>query len=125
MRMAAVLGTLIVAACSAAERTSAGEAAPQTTAAPTAVHTGWYLEHAGQPRFQPCGQSQPLRIAAAADLPARAKAFGLDEDTPVYMRVKGTISGGELRVVAVEQFGSPTPVRNCGLTGVVIPEASR
>ena len=119
MRMTSLLGLLILAACSAAERSAAGEAAP--TGTPLA---GWYLEHAGQPRFQPCGQPQPLRIAAAADLPARAKAFGLDEDTPVYVRVKGTISSGELRVVAVEQFGSSTPVRNCGLTGVAIPEAS-
>ena len=115
------LGFLLLAACSAAERPSAGEATPQTIAAPASVHAGWYLEHAGQPRFQPCGQPQSLRIAVAADLPVRAKAFGLDEDTPVYVRVKGTISSGELRVVAVEQFGSPTPVRNCGLTGVAIP----
>lgn len=123
MRSAWMSCFLLLAACSAAERTAAGEAAPAANAASSAVHAGWYLEHAGQPRFQPCGQSQPLPIVAAADLPARAKAFGLTEDTPVYVRVKGIISGGEVRVVAVEQFGSSTPVRNCGLTGVVIPES--
>lgn len=123
MRNAWLSCVLLLAACSAAERTSAGEAAPPT-AAPAEVHAGWYLEHAGQPSFQPCGQSQPLRIVAAADLPARAKAFGLDDDTPVYVRVQGTISGGEMHVAAVEQFGSPTPVRNCAMDGVAIPAST-
>jgi len=120
MRMTSLLGLLILVACSAAERTAAGEAVSTGT-----TLTGWYLEHAGESRFQPCGQTQPLRVVAAADLPARAKAFGLDEDTPVYVRLTGSISGGEVRVAAVEQFGSPIPVRNCGLTGVVNPETDR
>lgn len=124
MRALWMTGVLLLAACNAAERTSTGEspAAASTTAT---LHAGWYLEHAGQSRFQPCGQSESLRISDAADLPARAKAFGLDEDTPVYVRVKGTLSGNELQVVAVEQFGSPTPVRDCGLTGVAIPPEGR
>lgn len=122
MRNAWISCVLLLAACSAAERPPARGTAPSGPAAPATVHAGWYLEHAGQPRFQPCGQSQPLPIVAAADLPARAKAFGLADDTPVYVRVTGTIAGGEVRVAAVEQFGSPTPVRDCGLTGVVSPE---
>lgn len=84
-------------------------------------YAGWYMEHAGQGMFQLCGQSQQWRVTASADLPARAKAFGLDQDTPVYARLTGSVQGNEIEVSRVEQFGSTTPVRNCGMTGVVIP----
>lgn len=84
-------------------------------------HAGWYMERAGQGMFQLCGQSQPLRVTVPADLPARAKAFGLDQDTPVYVRLVGSVNGDGIKVSHVEQFGSATPVRNCAMTGVVIP----
>lgn len=85
------------------------------------AHAGWYIQHAGQGTFQPCGQSQLLQVSASADLPARARAFGLGEDTPVYVRVTGSVSGREIAVSRVDQFGSPTPVRNCAMDGVAIP----
>ena len=96
-------------------------AADKRSADATKSYAGWYMEHAGQRVFQLCGQSQQWRVTAPADLAARAKAFGLDQDTPVYVRLVGSVQGGEIEVTHVEQFGSATPVRDCGLTGVVIP----
>ncbi len=91
--------------------------------AETKSHTGWYMERAGQGLFQSCGQSQQLRVSASAELRSKARDFGLDENTPVYVRLSGVQSadGTELVVSQVEQFGSTTPVRDCGLTGVVTP----
>lgn len=99
-------------ACAAGDRKSADAIEP---------YAGWYMDHAGHGLFQLCGQSQQWRVTAPADLAARAKAFGLDQDTPVYVRLVGSVQEGEIAVVRVEQFGSATPVRDCGLTGVVIP----
>ena len=96
-------------------------AADKKSADATESYAGWYMEHAGQGVFQLCGQSQQWRVTAPADLAARAKAFGLDQDTPVYVRLLGSVQGGEIEVSRVEQFGSATPVRDCGMTGVVIP----
>lgn len=84
-------------------------------------YAGWYMEHAGEGMFQLCGQSQQWRVTVPADLPARAKAFGLDQDTPIYARLVGSVKANEIEVSRVEQFGSATPVRNCAMTGVVIP----
>lgn len=96
-------------------------AAEKKPADATQSYAGWYMEHAGQGMFQSCGQSQQWRVTAPADLAARSKAFGLDQDTPVYARLTGSVHGNEIKVSRVEQFGSATPVRNCGMTGVVIP----
>ena len=106
-----------VAGCIAAERKQASQGE---------VHAGWYMEHAGRGMFQPCGQSQQWRVSGSADLRAKAMAFDLQPDTPVYVRLLGVrpAGGGVLEVARVEQFGSATPVRNCGLTGVVIPAPS-
>lgn len=81
------------------------------------------MQRAGQDVFLPCGQSQPLRLSGATELRARARKFGLAPDTPVYVRLQGRQSANdeELEVSGVEQFGSPTPVRDCGLTGIAIP----
>lgn len=98
--------------CAAAEKKPADAAGS---------YAGWYMEHAGEGMFQLCGQSQQRRVTAPADLPARAKAFGLDQDTPIYARLVGSVKGNEIKVSRVEQFGSATPVRNCAMTGVVIP----
>jgi hypothetical protein len=78
------------------------------------------MEHDAEGSFQPCGHADSLRVDSA-DLRARAREFGLDADTPVYVRVAGSIEGSTLQVVRVEQFGSPTPVRDCAMTGVVLP----
>ncbi|MEJ7747253.1 MAG: hypothetical protein WKF61_11030 [Luteimonas sp.] len=86
-------------------------------------YSGWYMERAGQGMFQSCGQSQQWRVSGSDELRSKARDFGLEQDTPVYVRLSGVQSadGDELVVSQVEQFGSATPVRNCGLTGVVIP----
>ena len=83
---------------------------------------GWYMEHAGQGTFQFCGQSQQLRVLGMTGLRARAKKFGLEPDTPVYVRLIGrpSATGKEFKVLRIKQFGSPTPVRDCPMTGVVI-----
>lgn len=102
-------------ACAANDKPVSGQSGTGT------AYAGWYMEHAGQGRFQPCGEDQPLSIPVAADLHARAREFELAEDTPVYVRVTGSRNGKELRVISVQQFGSPAPVRDCGMNGVVIP----
>lgn len=107
--------------------TAAPRSVPETTEQPpvgkSRSHTGWYMERAGQGLFQSCGQSQQQRVSGLAELRSRARDFGLEENTPVYVRLSGVQSadGTELVVSQVEQFGSTTPVRDCGLTGVVIP----
>lgn len=100
--------------CAAAEKKPAAQGQP---------YAGWYMERAGQGLFQLCGQSQQQRVSGSAALRTKAREFGLGQDTPVYVRLVGAQSadGNELVVSRVDQFGSPTPVRNCGMTGVVIP----
>lgn len=88
---------------------------------------GWYMQHAGAGSFQPCGDdSKPWPVTGKADLDTRARAFGLEEDTPVYVKLlakKSVATDGStvIDVEQVQQFGSPEPVKNCALTGVVIP----
>lgn len=105
---------LTLSACVAAQKPPSANDQP---------YAGWYMEHAGQGTFQPCGQSAPLRVSTPADLANRARAFGLDEDTPVYVRLRGRTVGDVIEVSGVEQFGSPTPIRNCGMNGVAIPSS--
>lgn len=105
----------LLAGCNASGRTTAA------VSEPAQEYRGWYMEHAGQGSFQACGESQPWRITASSDLPARARKFGLTPDSPVYVRVTGTARDNTIAVTAVQQFGSPTPVRDCAMTGVVIP----
>lgn len=112
------LGAMVaLAGCAAADKPTP----EKTSARADQAYAGWYMQHAGQGTLQPCGQAQPLRVSASADLPTRARDFGLDEDTPIYVRVMGSVSGNEVVVSRVDQFGSPTPVRNCAMNGVVIP----
>lgn len=114
------VGTLAMAACAA-------EQAPAKAAQPM---SGWYSQSAGSATFQPCGTSERWLVNKAADLSARATAFGLQNDMPIYVKiVAATSSSGkygshgeyshQVHVERVIQFGSPTPVRNCALSGVV------
>jgi hypothetical protein len=111
---------MALTACAAAQP-------PAKTAQPV---SGWYSQSAGSATFQPCGTSEPWLVTKAADLSARATAFGLQNDMPVYVKIVAAISAqgkygshGEyshqVQVERVLQFGSPTPVRNCALSGVV------
>lgn len=95
----------------------AGDAQPDAT-----IQPGWYIEHADVAAFRPCGQERAWRIANGAALRESARNFDLQPDTPVFVRLAGRYDpgSGEFRVAKIEQFGSPTPVRDCPMTGVVI-----
>lgn len=127
---------MTVAGCAAADKTASGPkpsarttsapmATPATTAADAQPLDGWYMQGASGNRLQACGQSEQWPIGDKADLEARAKAFDLQDDTPVYVKLLARVTGSgnarQVDVVKVEQFGSPTPVRDCGMTGVVTP----
>ena len=125
---------LLISGCAAPDKVAAAPAvsAPSTSAPSAATPdahplNGWYLQGASGSRLQPCGQSVQWLIGDKADLQARAKSFGLQDDTPVYVKLLARVSdassnsGKKLDVVRVEQFGSPIPVRDCGMTGVVTP----
>lgn len=94
-------------------------------ASPTVLITGWYSEHEAARSFQPCGSNETWAIREPGDLPTRAQAFDLQPDTPVYVKLKAQIStdpvtqAHAMDVLDVVQFGSPTPVRDCALNGVV------
>jgi hypothetical protein len=90
------------------------------------VHAGWYVEHGRGALFRPCGAQRTWRISNVAALRVAAQDFGLQPDTPVYVRLQGSydLDAGALSVARVEQFGSPTPVRDCAMTGVVIDAAA-
>ena len=111
-----LVAALTISGCAAAERPPASQG--QT-------YAGWYTQHAGRSSFQPCGRAAALLVSESAELRARAKTFGLDEDTPVYVRLSGvaSVDRNEFTVARVEQFGSPTPVRDCAMTGLQIQSA--
>ena len=125
--------TMAVASCAAADKNASAPtnsaSAPATSAASPAdspALSGWYLQGASGSRLQPCGQSVQWPIGKKSDLQARAKRFGLEDDTPVYVKLLAKISGSagstkKVDVLEVVQFGSPTPVRDCSMTGVVTP----
>ena len=128
---------LLMSGCAAPDKVTAAPAAsvPETSAPSAAIPdahplNGWYLQGASGSRLQPCGQSVQWLIGDKADLQARAKSFGLQDDTPVYVKLLARVSdassnsGKKVDVVRVEQFGSPTPIRDCGMTGVVTPAPS-
>lgn len=113
--MIGIATVIALSSCAAAEKKPATDGQ---------AYAGWYMEHAGQATFQPCGRSQPIHVSAAADFRTRAKTFGMQPDSPVYVRLMGNMQGDAIAVSRVEQFGSPTPVRDCAMTGVVIPAPS-
>lgn len=112
-----VAAALALVACTAAEQPSTRQ---------NQSYSGWYTAHGPGQSFQPCGQAPALRVPESGELRARAKKFGLDEDTPVYVRLTGTVSadGKHFSVTRVDQFGSPTPVRDCAMTGLQTQSAA-
>lgn len=126
---------LLLSACAVPDKVAAVPAVsgPAKSAPPASIPdahplNGWYLQGTSGSRLQPCGQSLQWPIADTADLKARAKSFGLQDDTPVYVKLLARVSddasndnGKKVDVIRVEQFGSPTPVRDCSMTGVVTP----
>ncbi len=105
---------------------STGCAVEATRSAEGQLLAGWYREHAGKGVFQVCGDSKQLSVSGSGQLRAEARKFGLQQDSPVYARLFGVLtdSGSTLQVSRVEQFGSTTPVRDCAMTGVVIPDST-
>lgn len=101
-------------------------AAEKPLAAEGHSYAGWYTQHAGQGSFQPCGRSPALLVRESAKLRAEAVKFGLDDDTPVYVRLTGAVLAdrNEMSVAKVDQFGSPTPVRDCPMSGLQIQSAA-
>lgn len=112
-----LLASIAVSSCAAAHKPSE----PQGHS-----YAGWYTEHAGRGAFQPCGKTPALLVGESAELRAEAKKFDLDQDTPVYVRLSGVVSAerNEMSVTKVEQFGSPTPVRDCPMSGLQIQSAA-
>lgn len=112
-----LVAAIAVSGCVAAEKT----AAPQGH-----TYAGWYTAHAGRGSFQPCGRAPALLVSESAELRAQAKTFGLDEETPVYVRLSGVILAerNEFTLTKIEQFGSPTPVRDCPMSGLQIQSAA-
>lgn len=94
----------------------------QSPPAASETYSGWYMQHGTGASLQPCGEPASLRVANGETLRSRAAGFGLQDDLPVYVRVRGTRSDGEFRLAAVEQFGSEVPVRTCGMTGTSIQQ---
>jgi hypothetical protein len=94
---------------------------PTPAASPQREFAGWYMEHGQARTFLACGAPVAWSVAPSARLEQHARAFGLSPDTPVYVRLRGTHSAGDLVVAEVAQFGSATPVRDCPLAGVVLP----
>jgi|GEM_PF-3311255 len=114
---AAIVAAISMAGCAAAKKPSA---------AGSQSHAGWYTRHAGQGSFQPCGRAQAMLVRQSAELLAATTKFGLDDDTPVYVRLSGVLSAdrNEISVKKVDQFGSPSPVRDCPMTGLQIQSAA-
>lgn len=107
----------------AAAPAAAPAPAPVPAPAPAAeqAYVGWYMEHGSQPMFQACGSSNMVNVSNAADLRARLKASDVVPGNPVYVRFTGRSEGSAIVVDQVQQVGSPSPVRDCALPGVVMP----
>lgn len=95
--------------------------APAPAATTARSYVGWYMDHGDQPMFQACGSSEMSNIGNAGDLQAQVKASDIVPGNPVYVRFSGRSEGGTIQVAQVQQVGSPTPVRDCALSGVVTP----
>ena len=108
--MAALIVAGAVAACSQTAPLPVPGVAP--AAQPVA---GWYSHG----RLQPCG-GPATSVGDTAELDRRIRAAGISADDPVYVRVETAATGGAQRITRVLQVGSPTPVRDCPMTGTTI-----
>lgn len=95
------------------------EAPPQASGPITEV-AGWYLQNPAAATLQPCARPERFIILEGSELRRRAKAFDLQDDLPIYVRVKGMRDKGAFRLVSVEQFGSPEVIRDCPMTGTTV-----
>lgn len=88
-------------------------ATPSTATPAGGAQAGWYTGGT----FQPCGSAQRLKVDTAAKIDAQVKAGGMSPSDPVYVRLEGKAAGDAFTVSRVAQVGSPTPVRDCPMTG--------
>ena len=117
------IGTLLAASLAATQLVACAPATIPSDAAlvgSTASFVGWYTQQAGKAELRPCGGATALQVDNGAALAARARDFGLLDGDPVYVKVHGVRSGTALRVSQVDQFGSPTPIRDCPMGGTSI-----
>lgn len=82
-------------------------------AATGSAQAGWYRGGT----FQPCGSTQTYTVSRTADIDAKIRAGDMSPNDPVYVRLEGAAANGAFNVTRVAQVGSPTPVRDCPMTG--------
>lgn len=104
-RAASPMCALLLAGCAGTETDASRASLPPRReamrggpAASIRLHTGWYREHEGRGLFQPCGSGTVYRVAARPQLRSRARDFGLQPDTPVYVRLEAAIERDTLKV---------------------------
>lgn len=119
--MSRPISYLQIAAIAALAGGCGSVATPAADSAATSL-AGWYTQDATHATVQPCAASDRLAVTNGTELRDRAARFGLQDGDPVYVRVEGTRTDGGFRLQRVEQFGSPTPVRDCPMTGTSIQQ---
>ncbi len=119
LRTALVASAAVVASgCGEAARKNDGR--PTGASASDATLAGWYLQAGDRATLQPCGEGLRLALIQAAPLRQRAADAGMQPGNPIYVRLTGVRSAGEFKLTKVEQFGSPTPIRNCPMSGTMV-----
>lgn len=76
---------------------------------------GWYRSGT----LQACGSTASTKLNNTAEIEKQIKAGGMRSGDPVYVRLEGKMDGSAFNVTRVAQVGSPTPVRDCAMNGVV------
>lgn len=85
----------------------------ETGAATSGAQAGWYS--AGM--FQPCGSAERFKVSATDEIDAKLRAGKMSASDPVYVQLEGSAANGAFALTRVAQVGSPTPVRDCPMTG--------
>lgn len=94
----------------------AGMGQSDASAVPDSVQAGWYRDGT----FQPCGRAENLKLSGTAQIESEIQVGGMQAGEPVYIRLSGERRDDVFQVKQVVQVGSPTPVRDCPMTGTVI-----
>lgn len=85
----------------------------ETGAAASGAQAGWYS--AGV--FQPCGSAERFKVSTTSEIDAKLRAGKMSASDPVYVQLEGSAANGAFALTRVTQVGSPTPVRDCPMTG--------
>lgn len=81
--------------------------------AAAAVQRGWYTDGT----FRACGDARALRVDKRDQIDAQVRKSGMSAGDPVYVRLEGMAMADGFMLTRVAQVGSPTPVRDCPMTG--------